>query len=173
MSDSNTTKIVEQFLSLVPPFSQLPKSAISELANKLKPLRFGVGKVMLMREKMQGQVAIISEGEVRVLGYDPRTKMPMTLDKLKPGEIIGWVNLARDIPCETAMASTEVVCLALDNQDFLQLLAQYPQLQSEFKTKPAKVEVFDLLGYQLEQQAQGDWELAELTSEAAKDARVY
>jgi ATP-binding cassette subfamily B protein len=173
MSDSNATKIVEQFLSLVPPFSQLPKSEVSELATKLKPLRFGVGKVMIMREKMQGQVAIISEGEVRVLGYDPRTKMPMTLDKLKPGEIIGWVNLARNIACETAMASTEVVCLALDNQDFLQLLEKYPQLQSAFKNKPAKVEVFDLLGYQLERQAQGDWDLAELANEAAKDAQVY
>jgi ATP-binding cassette, subfamily B, bacterial HlyB/CyaB len=173
MSDSNAAKIVEQFLSLVPPFSQLPKSAISELATKLKPLRFGVGKVMIMREKMQGQVAIVSEGEVRVLGYDPRTKMPMTLDKLKPGEILGWVNLARDIACETAMASTEVVCLALDNRDFLQLLEQYPQLKSNFKNKPAKVEIFDLLGYQLEQQAQGDWDLTKLTTEAAKEAQVY
>jgi ATP-binding cassette subfamily B protein len=173
MSDSNAAKIVEQFLSLVPPFSQLPKSAISELATKLKPLRFGVGKVMIMREKMQGQVAIISEGEVRVLGYDPRSKMPMTLDKLKPGEILGWVNLARDIACETAMASTEVVCLALDNQDFLQLLEQYPQLKSNFKNKPAKVEIFDLLGYQLERQAQGDWNLTKLTFEAAKEAQVY
>ena len=116
MTNTNTTKIVEQFLSLVPQFNQLPPEAIAEIAPHLKPLRFGVGKVMIMREKMQGQVAIISEGEVRLLGYDPRTKMPTTLDKLKPGQIIGWVNLARGLPCETAMASTEVVCLALDNE---------------------------------------------------------
>jgi HlyB family type I secretion system ABC transporter len=174
MSNTNTTtKIVEQFLSLVPQFNQLSPQAIAEIAPKLKPLRFGVGKVMIMREKMQGQVAIISEGEVRVLGYDPRTKMPTTLDKLKPGQIIGWVNLARGVPCETAMASTEVVCLALDNQDFLNLIQQHPQLESEYKTKAAKVEVFDLLGIQLEQQAQGDWELAELASKATEAAEVY
>ncbi len=173
MTNTNTTKVVEQFLSLVPQFNQLPPKAIAELAPKLKPLRFGVGKVMIMRGKMQGQVAIISEGEVRVLGYDPRTKMPTTLDKLKPGEIIGWVNLARDIPCETAMASTEVVCLALDNKDFLQLLGQYPQLKQEFQAKPAKVEIFDLLGIQLEKQAQGDWELAELATQATTEAQVY
>jgi HlyB family type I secretion system ABC transporter len=173
MTKIDTTKVIEQFLSLVPQFNQLPPSAIAELAPKLKPLRFGVGKVMLMRGKMQGQVAIISEGEVRVLGYDPRTKMPTTLDKLKSGEIIGWVNLARDVPCETAMASTEVVCLAMDNQDFLDLIARYPQLQQEFQSKPAKVEIFDLLGIQLEQQAQGDWELAELATQAAAEARVF
>ncbi|MGL5939020.1 MAG: peptidase domain-containing ABC transporter [Waterburya sp.] len=173
MTNTNTTKIVEQFLSLVPQFNQLPPDAIAQIAPKLKPLRFGVGKVMIMREKMQGQVAIISEGEVRLLGYDPRTKMPTTLDKLKPGQIIGWVNLARGLACETAMASTEVVCLALDNQDFLALIEQYPQLAEGYKYKPAKVEIFDLLGIQLEQQAQGDWELTELANKLTEVAEVY
>ncbi|PSB06612.1 type I secretion system permease/ATPase [Pleurocapsa sp. CCALA 161] len=169
----NTTKIVEQFLSLVPQFNQLSPEAIAQIAPHLKPLRFGVGKVMIMREKMQGQVAIISEGEVRLLGYDPRTKMPTTLNKLKPGEIIGWVNLARGIACETAMASTEVVCLALDNEYFLQLLDQYPELAAEYRLKPAQVEIFDLLGIQLEKQAQGDWELTELANKLAPMARVH
>ena len=171
--NTNTTKIVEQFLSLVPQFNQLPPEAIAEIAPNLKPLRFGVGKVMIMREKMQGQVAIISEGEVRLLGYDPRTKMPTTLDKLRPGQIIGWVNLARGMPCETAMASTEVVCLALDNEYFIKLLDKYPQLSQEYRYKPAKVEIFDLLGVQLEKQAQGDWELVELANRVADVARVH
>ena len=172
-TNTNTTKIVEQFLSLVPQFNQLDPEAIAEIAPKLKPLRFGVGKVMIMREKMQGQVAIISEGEVRLLGYDPRTKMPTTLDKLKPGQIIGWVNLARGVACETAMASTEVVCLALDNEDFLSLVEQHPQLATQYKLKPAKVEIFDLLGAQLEQQAQGDWELADLANRMTEFAEAY
>ncbi|MEN9518164.1 MAG: hypothetical protein RLZZ381_752 [Cyanobacteriota bacterium] len=173
INTTKTTKIVEQFLSLVPQFNQLAPEAIAQIAPHLKPLRFGVGKVMIMREKMQGQVAIISEGEVRLLGYDPRTKMPTTLGKLKPGEIIGWANLARGIPCETAMASTEVVCLALDNEYFLQLLDRYPELAAEYRLKPAKVEVFDLLGIQLEKQAQGDWELVELANKIAEMAQVY
>jgi len=172
-TNTNTTKIVEQFLSLVPQFNQLSAEAIAEIAPNLKPLRFGVGKVMIMREKMQGQIAIISEGEVRLLGYDPRTKMPTTLDKLRPGQIIGWVNLARGMPCETAMASTEVVCLALDNEYFIKLLDKYPELAAEYRFKPAKVEVFDLLGVQLEKQAQGDWELAELANKVADVARVH
>ena len=173
MSNTSTTKLVEQFLSLVPQFNQLPPEEITKLANNLQPLRYGVGKVMIMREKMQGQVAIISEGEVRVLGYDPRTKMPTTLDKLKPGQIIGWINLARNIPCETAMASTEVVCLALDNAYFLELLTKYPQLQREFRDRVANIEIFDLLGIQLEKEAQGDWQLKDLALEAAKVAEIY
>ena len=173
MSNTSTHQLVEQFLSLVPQFNQLPAEEISQLATKLKPLRFSVGKVMVMRDKMQGQVAIVSEGEVRVLGYDPRTKMPTTLEKLKPGQIIGWVNLARGIACETAMASTEVVCLALDNDEFVRLVEQYPGLSREFKEKPANVEIFDLLGIQLEKEAQGDWKLKDLALEAASEAKIY
>ncbi|MDJ0679246.1 MAG: peptidase domain-containing ABC transporter [Xenococcaceae cyanobacterium MO_167.B52] len=173
MSNTSTTQLVEQFLSLVPQFNQLPPAEISKLAKNLKPLRYGIGKVLVMREKMQGQVAIISEGEVRILGYDTRTKMPTTLDKLKPGQIIGWINLARNVPCETAMASTEVVCLALDNDYFLELLDKYPQLQQEFRDRVANIEVFDILGIQLEKEAQGDWELKSLALEAAKDAEIY
>ncbi|MDJ0649462.1 MAG: peptidase domain-containing ABC transporter [Xenococcaceae cyanobacterium MO_188.B19] len=173
MSNTSTTQLVEQFLSLVPQFNQLPPAEISKLAKNLKPLRYGIGKVLVMREKMQGQVAIISEGEVRILGYDTRTKMPTTLDKLKPGQIIGWINLARNVPCETAMASTEVVCLALDNEYFLELLDKYPQLQQEFRDRVANIEVFDILGIQLEKEAQGDWELKTLALEAAKEAEIY
>ena len=172
-TNTNTIKVVEQFLSLVPQFNRLSPEAISSIAPQLKPLRFGVGKVMIMREKMQGQVAIISEGEVRLLGYDPRTKMPTTLDKLKPGQIIGWVNLARGLPCETAMASTEVVCLALDNDYFLSLLDRYPQLAEEYKYKPAKVEIFDLLGIQLEKEAQGDWDLGDFADKVTNVAKVH
>lgn len=172
-TNTNTTKIVEQFLSLVPQFNRLSPEVISEIVPNLKPLRFGVGKVMIMREKMQGQIAIISEGEVRLLGYDPRTKMPTTLDKLKPGQIIGWVNLARGLPCETAMASTEVVCLALENDYFLSLLEKYPQLSEAYKYKAAKVEIFDLLGIQLEKQAQGDLDLAEFANKITDVAKVH
>ncbi|MEM9272696.1 MAG: peptidase domain-containing ABC transporter [Cyanobacteria bacterium P01_F01_bin.143] len=173
MSNTSTHQLVEQFLSIVPQFNHLPAEEISQLANKLKPLRFSVGKVMVMRDKMQGQVAIVSEGEVRVLGYDPRTKMPTTLEKLKPGQLIGWVNLARGIACETAMASTEVVCLALDNEEFIRLIDKYPELRQEFREKPANVEIFDLFGIQLEKEAQGDWKLKDLVLEAAAEAEIY
>ena len=170
---SYTIKIIEQFLSLVPQFNQLPPETIANLAQQLRPLRYRMGQVMVMREKMQGQVAILCEGQARMLGYDPRTKMPTTLELIKPGQIIGWVNLARGIPCETAMASTEVVCLTLSNQDFANLLEQYPQLKRSFSNKPSLVEIFDLLGIQIEREAQGDLELKELAIAAAKEAEVY
>jgi signal-transduction protein with cAMP-binding, CBS, and nucleotidyltransferase domain len=88
MTNTNTTKIVEQFLSLVPQFNQLAPEAIAEIASKLKPIRFGVGKVMIMREKMQGQVAIISEGEVRLLGYDLKCR-PLWINSNQDRSLVG------------------------------------------------------------------------------------
>jgi ATP-binding cassette subfamily B protein len=170
---SYTTTIIEQFLTLIPQFNQLPPEAIADLAKKLKPLRYRMGQVIVMREKMQGQVAIICEGQARLLGYDPRTKMPLTLELLKPGAIIGWINLVRGVPCETAMASTEVVCLVLNNQDFLDLLETYPQLKQQFKDKAALLELFELLGVQLENEAHGEWDLKKLAEQAFEEAEVY
>jgi ATP-binding cassette subfamily B protein len=170
---SYTTTIIEQFLSLVPQFNQLPSEEIAELAKKLKPLRYRMGQVIIMREKILGHVGIICEGQARLLGYDPRTKMPLTLGLLKPGQIVGWVNLARGIPSETVMASKEVVCLTLENQEFLALLERYPYLKEEFRDHCALVEIFDLLGIQLEQEAQGDWDLKDLATEAVESAEVY
>ncbi len=138
---SYTITVIEQFLALIPQFNQLPPEEITSLSKKLKPLRYRMGQVMVMREKMQGQVAIICEGQARMLGYDPRTKMPITLELVKSGQIIGWINIARGIPCETAMASTEVVCLTLSNQEFYNLLERYPNLKQEFANKPSLVEL--------------------------------
>ncbi|MGK7875052.1 MAG: peptidase domain-containing ABC transporter [Xenococcaceae cyanobacterium] len=170
---SYTTTAIQEFLSLLPPFNQLPSVAIGELAKKLQPLRYRMGQIVIVREKMPPHVAILYEGKARWLGYDPRTQMPVTLKLLEPGEVIGWVNLARGVPTETAIASTEAVCLTLSISEFVQFLEQYPQLQAAFRDHCALVEVFDLVGHQLEQQAQGEGNLKELALEALKQAEVY
>jgi ATP-binding cassette subfamily B protein len=170
---SYTTTIIEQFLSFVPLFNQLPPDAIRDLTDKIQPLRYRMGQVILMREKMQSHISILCEGQARLLGYDPRTKMPVTLKLLTPGEIIGWVNLARGVACETVMASTEVVCLTLSHADFLELLAKYPQLKQEFQDKLSIVEVFELVGAQVEKQARSDLNLKDVASKYLKQGDLF
>ena len=63
---------------------------------------------------------------MRLLGYDPQTQMPITLKLLQPGAIIGEIGLLRDVACETAIASTEVVCLTLSAAAYLRLFSSYP-----------------------------------------------
>ncbi len=163
----------QDFLTKIAPFNQIPPAAIAELAQKLKPWRYHMGQVILMRDKNATHVSILFEGQARLLGYDPRTKMPSTLQLLQPGDILGWVNVVRGMPCETAIASTEAICLSLSQEDFSALLAQYPAFQVAFDNQCPFLELFDVLGSYLEQQAQGEGDLKQLASNALEQARVY
>jgi CRP-like cAMP-binding protein len=167
------TQNIQEFLSFIDPFSQLDGEALNEIASKLQPLRYRMGQVIMVREKMSSQISIICEGEVRLLGYDPRTQIPTSLQLVEAGKVLGVVDLLRGVPCETAIASTETICLALSNKDFSQLLEKYPQLQTTFRDRSSIVEIFDLLSALQQRSAQTEGNLKELAIAAVDRAVVY
>ena len=168
-----TVSDYRSFLLDVAPFDQLPPEVVTKLADTFQPWRYRMGQVILMRGKFSSYVSILLSGQARSLGYDPRTDMPVTLKLLQPGSILGGVNVVRGIACETAIASTESVCLTLNNQAFLDLIRQYPAFKAAFQDQCGLVELFDLLGTQLERQAQGETDLRELTLNTISESQVY
>jgi len=168
-----TTDSIKKFLTQTEPFSRLDSQTIDGLVEKLQPLRFPMGRVIIRRENKPAQVAIICEGEARWLGYDPRKEEPITLAKLGAGSVLGWVNLARGVSCETAIASTkEVICLILSNQDFLRLLAAHDEFRQYFHDQCSLLEIFDVLGYQLNKQAIGGGQIKDLAKYLQDEARL-
>ena len=167
-----TTTNIQSFLGSIEPFNLLSETQLNQLSEQLTPLRYRMGQTVLLRERMPHQVAILYEGQARLLGYDPRTQMPVTLKLLEPGAILGWVSLLRGVPCETAISSTEATWMTLKSQDFLTLLENHPLLEEALKNQCSLVEVFDLLGAQLERQAQGAGNLKALAVEALSQAQV-
>ena len=111
-----------------------------------------MGQAILVREELPQQISIIQEGQVRLLGLDPHTNMPVTLQLLQPGEILGWVSLVRGVPCETAIASSETICLNLPAAEFFNLLKQ-PVFKNHFHNRCHLAEAFDLLSTAYQQQA--------------------
>ncbi len=170
---THTTSDIQDFLRHVEPFDQLSETAIIEIANQCQIWRYRMGQVILMRGKLSSYVTILLEGQGRSLGYDPRTKMPSTLQRLQPGAMIGDVNLIRGVPCETVIASTEAVGLALKQEDFWRLLEEYPRLKERFQGQCTLPELHDLLGTYLAQKAQGDIDIKALAEEFLEDAQVY
>ncbi|MEA5534022.1 peptidase domain-containing ABC transporter [Crocosphaera sp. XPORK-15E] len=170
---THTTTEIQDFLRHLASFEQLPDSAIADLAQKCQIWRYRMGQVILMRGKVSSHLTILIEGQARLLGYDPRTQMPSTLELLKPGSIMGSVNWVRGVPCETAIASTESVGLTISQEDFQALIEKYPALKATFKDQCSLVEIFDLLGVYLEQQAQGEGDLKSLAQEVLEDTQVY
>jgi ATP-binding cassette subfamily B protein len=132
-----------------------------------------MGQAIVIREKMPAQIAILYQGQARLLGYDPRGNTPVTLKLLQPGEVLGWVSLVRGVPCETAIASTEVVCLILSTANFFTLLDSEPAVASAFRSRCALIEVFELLGAELGRRAEVEGNLKELTLQAWSNALIY
>ncbi|MGL5923922.1 type I secretion system permease/ATPase, partial [Chroococcidiopsis sp.] len=91
---------------------------------------------------------------------------------IRPGEVLGWVSLLRQVACETAIASTEATCLTLSAADFLALLEQERTFADAFRNRCALIEVFDLLGAELERRASGAADLVELAREARSTAVI-
>ncbi|NJO73943.1 MAG: type I secretion system permease/ATPase [Leptolyngbyaceae cyanobacterium RM1_406_9] len=167
-----TKTSVQEFLSTVTPFDKLPPFDLGVLASQFQLLRYRMGQAILVRDKMPAQVAILYQGQARSLAYDPRTQRPVTLELMQPGAILGWAGLVRGVPCETAIASIETICLTLSAANFLTLLEEQPIIAAYFQTQCHPVEAFDLLGAELHRQANGDTILKDLTLKALPDAAV-
>ena len=164
---STYTKIYDFFASLLP-FAQLPKDDLTELSERSQFIRYRMGQTVLMREQMPAQIIIVFSGQVRLLGYDPQNQMPTTLQLLEKGEIIGWAGVVRNRACETAIASTEAVCINVPVAYFRQLVDRTPQLEALFYHGTPLIEVFDLLAQHLKDRPDGD---ALLRSFGAEDLR--
>lgn len=163
---------IQNFLAGTSPFDQLSAAVIEQLSEKFQLLRYRMGQAILVRETMPDKIAILYQGQARLLGYAPQSTAPVTLQLLKPGEILGVASLVRGVACETAIASTETICLTLPSSDFLALLELEPLLAALVSNRCALIEVFDLLGAELERRANGAANLKELAISACIEAVV-
>ncbi|NER50028.1 MAG: ATP-binding cassette domain-containing protein, partial [Symploca sp. SIO1A3] len=166
------TTTIQDFLAGISPFSQLSSKELAKLTKNCQLLRYRMGQAIVVRENMPAQVSILYEGQARLLGYNPHRQAPITLKLLQPGEIIGWVSLVRQVPCETAIASIESVCITFNAADFLNLLNNSTLAQA-FRTRCSLVETFDLLAAELQRQAQAEVDIKQLASEAWSNALIY
>ncbi|MDJ0526749.1 MAG: cyclic nucleotide-binding domain-containing protein, partial [Microcystis sp. M53600_WE12] len=113
---SYTTLDFTAFLETVQPFDRLPVEVRRSLGQKLQPFRYEMGNAILKCDRLPSHLVLLYEGEARLLGYDARVDnpLPVTLAKLQPGDLFGWISLLRGSPCETVIASSEVtICLTL------------------------------------------------------------
>jgi ATP-binding cassette subfamily B protein len=163
---------VQEFLRSVEGFDQLSTEVIAKISPAFQVWRYRIGQKIIGKEKIPDQVAIIYEGRARALGFDSRTQTPTTLQLLEKKSIIGELSLLRDLACETAIASTEVICLTIDAVEYLRLLDMYPNFAKVRKNQCYLLEVFDILGLQLDKLAYGGANLKEFAQNALLQAKV-
>ncbi len=167
-----STATILEFLASIHPFDLLDITTIERIATKLEPLRYRMGQAILVRETLPARIAILYQGQARLLAYAPGANAPDTLQILKPGEIIGWTSLLRGVPCETAIASVETLCLTLKATDFLALLELESTIANAFCNHCSLIEIFDLLGAELERRGKIPDNLKELATAATEQATI-
>lgn len=150
---NSTTGTTQDFLAEIAPFDRLSPEALTRLLASTQLLRYRMGQPILVKEKMPAQISVLYHGQARLLGYDPNSQLPITLQRLEPGAILGWVSLIRGVACETAIASTEAICITIPAPQFLSLLAQNQEFAAYFSEQPALIEIFDLLSNDLRDRA--------------------
>lgn len=163
----------KEFLASLEGFNELPADVIVRLAQQVQPLRYRIGQKIIGKDRATNSVAIIYEGKARLLGYDSRTQLPITLKLLEKGSVIGAVNVVRSQLCETVIASSELTCLTFSLTEYSRLLNNYPDFAKVVQNQCHIAEVFDILAAQPEVQANNNINLKELTEEVYKNARVF
>jgi ATP-binding cassette, subfamily B, bacterial HlyB/CyaB len=167
-----STQTIAQFLLSVPGFAELSQGQRESLALQLQPLRYPLGRTILLHQNQPTHLYIVYKGQVRLIGHDPRTDSPETLQMLKPGDTIGHLGLMRQVPCETAIASTDTICLTLSADRFLNLLAKEDTFAAAYRDRPDLIEIFELLGHHLTRRADGGSDLKSLSLQAHPEAIV-
>ena len=161
---------ISEFIANIDPFNTLPIDALNQIIERLKPVRYRLGETILLRERIPSHVIIICRGQVRLLGYDPRRQTEVTLEKLESRAVVGAQSLVRQVYSETAIASTDVDCLALPAEVFKSLFEQNYNFAAYFRHNTSLIEIFEVLGAELNRKADGVTDLKQLAIQAQEKA---
>ncbi|MEL7143314.1 MAG: type I secretion system permease/ATPase [Cyanobacteria bacterium J06643_4] len=161
-----------QSIGAVYPFDQLPPEALEQLARDSQALRYRIGQPVLRRESMPHQLVLIVSGRCRLLGYDPYKKAPMTLGLLGPKSVLGLAGLVRGVPCEGAIASSEIEAITLPVTLVRQLIGQHESFAQAVTGNCYIAEVFDLASQYFQTQARSVSDLAGTARTLQETARA-
>ncbi|MDY7015121.1 MAG: ABC transporter transmembrane domain-containing protein, partial [Cyanobacteriota bacterium] len=170
MNETQTS--TQDVLATITPFDRLSAEKLREYGEAFQLLRYRLGQPILRAETLPYQIAILVEGQARLLGNNPLTRKPITLKRLEAGDILGWAGLIRGVPCESAIASAETTCLALPAHAFLDLLDEEPLLSDYFYNHCSPAEIFDLLNRELQKHPRADLDFKTLVQDASTEAEV-
>ncbi len=156
------------FLQRMKLFQSLSPIKLEEISQLFQPWYYRTSQAILVKEQLPEHLVIIYQGKAQLLGYDPATKVSMTLQVLQPGDILGGISLVRQVPTEVAIAATDTTCIALPAVNFTRLLEQEPEFAAYWQDHCELMEAFDLLGI-----VNGSVEnLGEIAAAAAHQAKV-
>ncbi|MEB3332518.1 MAG: peptidase domain-containing ABC transporter [Synechococcaceae cyanobacterium] len=138
-----------QLLTLLRSFPFLADQAeevLVRLAERAQLLRFLLGQPICRQGEPAAQVHFLLQGVVRSVVMASRLpKGVATLQRLEPGAVLGWTSLSCGRNCETLIASTECVSLAVPQEALLEEMARNARLTERVKLSVNPSELFSVL----------------------------
>ncbi len=131
-----------------------------------------MGQTIFAKNNLPANIYILYSGQARLLGYQPGIEAPQTLERLEAGAVIGATSIIRNVPCETVIASVESVCLTIKVSDFIELLTKQPDIATIFRNQINLIEIFDLIGAELNRRGKVVHDLKELATKAIHHATI-
>ncbi|NEO88422.1 MAG: cyclic nucleotide-binding domain-containing protein, partial [Spirulina sp. SIO3F2] len=138
---------------------------------EFQPIQFPMGATLLVHDHLPQQVLLLKSGQARLLVHDPRTDRLVPLARLEAGAILGANSLIRTVPGEAAIASTEILALALPAARFLELIEQYPEFAHVCR-QPTLSEVAQVLLRELNRLADGVTPVRDLALAAVEQVQL-
>jgi ATP-binding cassette subfamily B protein len=172
MTQTTSQPQISDFLAQTAPFDRLHPDRLRQLAAKAQLLRYRMGQPLLVRDKMPAQISIIYQGQVRVLGYDRRNGNSTSLRLVGAGEVLGWISVIRGLPCETALASSETICVSINVNDFRDCLRNEADFNRAVREHPSLTEVFELSSAELQRRADATADIKSLCYDLWSEAQI-
>jgi putative peptide zinc metalloprotease protein len=117
----------------VPALAPLPLEAISSLAVGLTEESFRAGDVVITEGKVGDRLYLVAAGQAEAT--TARLAGSTALELYQPGELFGELALlsASHVRQATVTATTDLLTLSLDVEDFERMLVAYPAAQEAFE----------------------------------------
>jgi ATP-binding cassette, subfamily B, bacterial len=136
--------VAEAALRRMPYFKNLQDVLLSSLTRHFMIERFEAGDVIFCAGQPGDRFYVIVRGQADVLAADFSAR-ERHLSTLSEGEYFGEIALLEDVPrSATIRARTPMVCLTLERQEFLRLVAASPDLNAAFASAVAARRKADL-----------------------------
>jgi ATP-binding cassette subfamily B protein len=131
--DAQRVGVEASRLRAIPFFENLDETLLSALAERFVMERYAEGRVVFEEGDPGDKLYFIDRGEVEVVVSGP-TGEELRVALLRDGDYFGEIALLEDVP-RTATVRTRApsILLALDREQFLELLQAVPDLRAAFE----------------------------------------
>lgn len=127
---------VHNFLRETSSFGKLPLPALQAFLERLSPMSFAKGELIVRQDEDSHEFYIIEDGRVHIYLHDKNVRRSVAF--CRAGDYFGEISAIRGVPrAATAEAVTDCRLLSISRASLLDLMETYPQFKEAIEARMA------------------------------------